>query len=84
MGNTHKLFEKAKKSPNNFLFNEACALAEGVGFVLRRKKSGSSHHIYKHPGVPYIMNLQPVGKKAKPYQVKQLVGYIEDYDLLEE
>ncbi len=30
-----------------------------------------SHHIFEKIGYP-IVNLQPAGKNAKPYQVKQL------------
>lgn len=87
MGRIERLYEKAKNSPQNLTFEEACTLAEAAGYQLRRperKKSGSSHHIYKHPNIEDHLNLQPVGKKAKAYQVKQLVGYIEQYGLLEE
>jgi hypothetical protein len=89
MGNIGKLLERAKISPQNITFHEACALAEAYGFKRRepnRTKSGSSHHVYKHPKIehPHLVNLQPEGKKAKPYQVRQLLDYIEEYDLSEE
>lgn len=46
-----------------------CETAFGEG------RSSGSHHIFKTPwvGDPRI-NLQRVGKKAKPYQVKQVVA----------
>jgi len=32
-----------------------------------------SHHIFWRDGVEEILNLQPKGSKAKPYQVKQVI-----------
>jgi hypothetical protein len=47
-----------------------------LGFVERVR---GSHHIFTRDGVDEILNLQPRGAFAKPYQVKQvrklLVGY---------
>lgn len=40
-----------------------------------------SHHVYAHPGVPELINLQEVGGQAKPYQVRQLLKLVERYDL---
>ena len=54
-------------------------VAEAFGFELKR--ISGSHHIYEHPGVPEIVNLQNVNGKAKPYQVKQLLQIIERYDI---
>ena len=34
------------------------------------------HHIYTKDGVEEILNLQPLGSKAKPYQVKQVRAVI--------
>jgi len=31
-----------------------------------------SHHIFTKEGIEEILNLQPRGAKAKPYQVKQV------------
>jgi hypothetical protein len=45
-----------------------------------RGPSGSPH-IYIHPEVPELVNLQDVAGKAKPYQVKQLLQIIERYNL---
>jgi hypothetical protein len=39
------------------------------------------HHIYVHPQVPELVNLQDVRGKAKTYQVKQLLEIIERYNL---
>jgi len=40
-----------------------------------------SHHIYMHPDIPKLINLQNIDGKAKPYQVKQLLQLIERYNL---
>ena len=40
-----------------------------------------SHHIFTRDGVEEILNLQPVGSKAKVYQVKQTRGVILKYGL---
>jgi predicted RNA binding protein YcfA (HicA-like mRNA interferase family) len=79
---TNKLLQKALTSPNNLRFAEACALAEGYGFRLSRVKG--SHHIYAHPGVRELVNLQNVGGHAKPYQLRQLLQLIERYNLRSE
>lgn len=39
------------------------------------------HHIFTKSGVDEIINLQPVGAKAKPYQVKQVRDLILKYRL---
>jgi len=77
--NPHKLLQKALSSPANLRFEEACALARAFGFHLSRVKG--SHHIFAHPSVRELVNLQEVRGKAKPYQVKQLLALVEGYNL---
>ena len=45
------------------------------------RRTTGSHHIYVHPEVPQAVNIQEVGGKAKPYQVRQVVRLIERYNL---
>ena len=40
-----------------------------------------SHHIFTKDDVEEILNLQPKGSKAKPYQVKQVRNMILKYKL---
>jgi predicted RNA binding protein YcfA (HicA-like mRNA interferase family) len=83
MGNVNRLYNKAKNSPNNFKFNELCKLAEHVGFT-KRNTSGS-HLIYKSKNPNGMMNFQPDDKdksKAKPYQIKQLLRFIDENELI--
>jgi hypothetical protein len=39
------------------------------------------HHIFLHPDIPELVNLQNVKGKAKPYQIKQLLKIIEKHNL---
>jgi len=77
--NERKLLAKALGGSKNLRFGEAVALAEAFGFQLSRVKG--SHHIFVHPGVRELVNLQNVGGKAKPYQVRQLLDLVERYNL---
>ena len=77
--NPRKLLEKALASPHNFRFSEARALAESLGFRLSRVNG--SHHIFVHPGIPELLNLQEVRSQAKPYQIRQLLQLTERHNL---
>ena len=74
--------ERARNNPQSFTFRELQQLAEKAGFRLRRIRG--SHHVYSRKGVVEIINLQPKGRMAKPYQVRQVVGLIDKYGLLKE
>lgn len=74
-----KLLQKALSSSANLRFDEACSLARAFGFHLSRVSG--SHHIFARQGVRELVNLQEVGGKAKPYQVKQLLDLAERYNL---
>ncbi|HKS77174.1 MAG TPA: hypothetical protein VJQ82_28455 [Terriglobales bacterium] len=56
---------------------------EDLRHVLRDLEFGErirgSHHIFSRDGVEEILNLQPKGNKAKPYQVKQVRHVILKY-----
>ncbi len=74
-----KLLQKLLSGSKNIRFSEAVAGAEMFGFQLDR--INGSHHIFVHPEIPELVNLQDVNGKAKPYQVKQLLQLIERYNL---
>jgi predicted RNA binding protein YcfA (HicA-like mRNA interferase family) len=74
-----KLLQKALFSPQNVRFGEMVALAEAFGFRLSRVKG--SHHIFVHPQVRELINLQDVDGKAKPYQIRQFLRLVERYNL---
>lgn len=66
------------KSDSNIEFNDLRRLLANYGFEERIK---GSHHIFAKDGVEEIINIQPIGSKAKPYQVKQARNLILKYKL---
>jgi hypothetical protein len=40
-----------------------------------------SHHIFTHPSIPELVNLQEVNGKCKPYQVRQVLKLVDRYNL---
>ena len=74
-----KLLQKAITSPKNFRFGDMVTLVEAFGFRLSR--TGGSHHVFVHPDVAELVNLQEVGGKAKPYQISQFLRLVERYNL---
>lgn len=59
-------------------FSALCQLLRRLGFEERVK---GSHHIFSRDGMPEIINIQPAGANAKPYQVKQVRRILVDYRL---
>ena len=59
-------------------FSELVSLLQTLGFSLRIK---GSHHIFYRNGIEEIINIQPDGSNAKPYQVKQVRNLILKYRL---
>jgi predicted RNA binding protein YcfA (HicA-like mRNA interferase family) len=59
-------------------FEEFCAMLRRMGFHERIR---GSHHIFTKDGVEEIINIQPKGRAAKPYQVKQIRTLIVKYRL---
>lgn len=57
------------RSDSNISFAGLCRLLGRLGFDERVK---GDHHIFTKASVEEILNLQPAGSKAKPYQVKQV------------
>lgn len=77
-----RLFEDLKKNPKNVRFEKLCKIVEAFGFKFRGGKG--SHRIYVQEGIGEMLNFQNVGGKAKPYQVRQFIKIVEEYNLLEE
>ena len=78
--NPDKLLRRLATSQTNVRFSDLMRLAEALGFVLDR--TSGSHHIYIHRVHKAAqLNLQPEKSQAKPYQVKQLLRLVEEYNL---
>jgi hypothetical protein len=80
MSKIHKFFLKLLmgSSDTNIGFYELRNLLLRLDFEERIK---GSHHIFTREGVEEIINIQPNGTKAKPYQVKQVRNLIVKYKL---
>jgi hypothetical protein len=65
-------------SDENISFQDLCSLLLKLGFSERVR---GDHFIYTREGVDEILNLQPIGAKAKAYQVKQVRAVILKYRL---
>ncbi|MDQ3583274.1 MAG: type II toxin-antitoxin system HicA family toxin, partial [Pseudomonadota bacterium] len=63
----------AGKSDSNIPFADLRQLLIRLGFDERIK---DDHHIFAKEGVEAILNLQPKGSMAKPYQVQQVRNVI--------
>ncbi|OJW55229.1 type II toxin-antitoxin system HicA family toxin [uncultured Thiobacillus sp.] len=66
------------RSDANIGFDELCQILTSLGFSQRTR---GSHHIFSHPDVLELINLQRDGGKAKPYQVRQVRAIILQYKL---
>jgi len=78
--NREKLLVRLKRGDvANVSFMDMKKLAEWFGFKLAR--TAGSHHIYRHPLVPGLLNLQDAGGEAKPYQVRQFLRMVELYNV---
>ena len=77
---TNSILEQVLRgsSDANIPFAGLCRLLLKLGFQERVR---GSHHIYWQEGIEEILNLQPQGNRAKPYQVKQVRHVILKYRL---
>jgi predicted RNA binding protein YcfA (HicA-like mRNA interferase family) len=77
--NKQKLFRKILSGSDNVRFDDLVTVVEAFGFRLSR--ISGSHHIFTHPEIPKLLNLQDRGGKAKPYQIRQFLALVEEYNL---
>jgi hypothetical protein len=80
MGKYDKLRQRilSGTSDARISFSELRQLLIRLGFSERIR---GDHHIFTKGGVGEIINLQPIGSKAKAYQVKQVRNLILKYRL---
>ena len=80
MGKYSKLREKILKgtSDGSIEFAGLCHLLSRLGFVSRIR---GDHHIFTRSDVAEIINLQPKGRKAKQYQIRQVRDILIKYRL---
>lgn len=63
---------------SGILFSDLQNVLNHLGFNCRIK---GDHFIYTKNGVEEIINIQPIGNKAKAYQVKQVRNIIIKYQM---
>ena len=80
MSNFEKILFKILNghNDNNINFSDLQNILNKLGFTERIK---GSHHIFTKNNVEEIINLQPIGKLSKPYQIKQVRNVILKYSL---
>lgn len=80
MGKYNKLLIKiiGGTSDANISFSELRQLLRTFNFNERIR---GGHHIFTRDDIDEILNLQPKGSKAKPYQVKQVRNLILKYKI---
>ena len=77
--NKRKLFKKILSGSDNIRFDDVVTVVEAFGFRLSR--INGSHHIFSHDRIPKLLNLQNLKGKAKPYQIRQFLALMEEYNL---
>ncbi len=80
MPTSEKIFQEIMcgSKDKNIKFSELQKILETFGFQCRIK---GDHFIYYKDKIDEIINIQPDGNKAKPYQVKQVRNLILKYKL---
>lgn len=73
------MLERLLGGSRNVSYSDMRNLVEGFGFRLARIKG--SHHIFSRPGISELVNLQNARGEAKPYQIRQLLALVEEYNL---
>ena len=63
----------------NVRFTDMVGLVEAFGFRLAR--ISGSHHIFVHPSISELVNLQNANGQAKSNQIRQFLKLMEKYDL---
>jgi predicted RNA binding protein YcfA (HicA-like mRNA interferase family) len=60
-------------------FDEVVTILNAFGFHVSRVRR--SHHIFVHPEMPELVNLQDVHGEAKSYQVLRFLKIVERHNL---
>jgi predicted RNA binding protein YcfA (HicA-like mRNA interferase family) len=79
MASDKKTIDLVLRGVGSIAFRDLERLLLKLGFRLDR--ISGSHHIYLHPRVSRPLSIQPIGKDAKRYQVRQIRDIIEEFSL---
>ena len=75
MSHKEKLIKAMKNNPKGVKFNELKNILNECGFT--HVRTSGSHEIYTHERIDAIVNIQNDKGKAKAYQVRQILEYID-------
>ena len=80
MPSAEKIFQDIMNGTKdkNIKFKDLQKLLDTLNFKFRIK---GDHFVYYKNGIDEIINIQPDGNKAKPYQIKQVRLLIKRYNL---
>jgi len=68
-----------RNHPKDVRFDDACRVAQWLGFVAKAS-GGTSHHAFARPGEATGLNFQNRGGKIPAYQARQLIVMIDKYE----
>jgi len=77
--NPQKLLRKILAGSGNVRFDDFVQLVVAFGFQLDRIRG--SHHIFVHPDIDELLNVQDAHGEAKRYQIRQFLKLVEKYHL---
>jgi hypothetical protein len=78
LSKNQKLGEAIRNNLKNVRFEEACKMAELLGF--RYKGGKGSHQAFYRAHEPRLLNFQNKNGYIAPYQAKQLIEMMDKYE----
>ena len=72
-----KLLAAIRANPKAVRFEDACKVAERLGFTHRGGQG--SHRVFGRPDEPDLLNFQNRGGTIPPYQARQLIRMIDKH-----
>jgi hypothetical protein len=80
MTKQEKLLDSVRNNPKAVRFDDACKVAEHLGFS--RQGGKGSHRTYGRADEALLLNFQNRGGYILPYQAKQLLEMVDKYATL--
>ena len=74
-----KIYQRLLLNKQNVRFTDFCKVVEAFGY--RWDRTSGSHQIYEHLQAPRPLNLQDCRGQAKPYQIRQFLRDVEEFQL---
>ena len=78
MTTREKTLTSIRNNPKDVRFDDACKVAEWLGFIWKRGKGG--HRVYARTGERVGLNFQNRNGRIIEYQAKQLIAMMDKYD----